>query len=200
MTTMLLIRHGLTDAVGERLSGLAAGIPLNPAGEQQVAELVNRLSGFPLAAVYSSPIERALATAAPVAASHGLEVVVRPRLTELDFGAWTGERFDALAGLAAWRRFNAYRSGTRIPNGESMLEAQARIIAELGHIAADHPDAAVAIVSHADVIRAALAHLAGISLDLCLRLEISPCSISVVGLSDDPPRLLAINDIGRLPR
>jgi probable phosphoglycerate mutase len=137
---------------------------------------------------------RAQETAAALARAHGVEVGVEPGLAELDFGAWTGRRIDALGDEADWPHFNSYRSGTRVPGGELALEAQARAVGAVLRLAAAHPDARVAAVSHADVIKAVLGHLLGIPLDLQHRLEIAPASVSEVELRPWGARVLAVND------
>src|SRR4051812_44491701 len=96
MTTILLIRHGQTDAIGHYLAGSAAGTPLNAAGRDQAQRLADRLRGVPLTAIVSSPLTRARETAAPIAASHRLEVRIVPAFTEFEVGEWTGRTFREL--------------------------------------------------------------------------------------------------------
>lgn len=169
---------------------------LNEEGRAQAEGLAARLSSAPLRAVYSSPLERALETAAPLARALGLEVRVSGALNELDFGEWTGRTFSELEREPGWRRFNSFRSGTRIPGGELMAEAQARFVAEMGRLRERHAGEALALVSHADPIRAAVAHYAGIPLDLFLRVEVSPASVSVVEVGEYGPRIISVNDTG----
>jgi probable phosphomutase (TIGR03848 family) len=199
VTTIFLIRHGQTSAVGHRLTGRMRGVPLDDEGVRQAHRLVRRLAGVDLAAVYSSPMERTRQTAAPLAARLGLEVAVRDGLNEIDFGAWTGRSWDELAHLPGWRQFNAVRSCTRVPGGEHICEVQARVIGALERVANDHPDQSVAVVTHADVIRAALAYFSGVAIDLFLRLDISPASVSTVVLTADGPRIACINYAESLP-
>jgi broad specificity phosphatase PhoE len=196
MTTVLLIRHAMTDAAGVVLAGRRAGIHLNATGRRQARALPARLELALPSAIYSSPLERAIETASPLAEHCRLAVHARAALTELDFGEWTGCRIDALAGDARWQRFNTYRSGTRIPGGESMLEAQARVTGELAALRCAHAGKTIAVVTHGDVIRAALAHYAGAPLDHLLRLDIQPASISIVRIGDDQPRILLLNELG----
>src|SRR5436190_881152 len=120
MTTVLLIRHGTTDDVGRRLAGRTPGRHLNEQGLREARELTLRLAETPIAAVYSSPLERAQETAAPLAAMHALPVVTRDDLTELDFGRWTAMEIGSLEGEPDWLAFNTARSDTRIPGGEMM--------------------------------------------------------------------------------
>ena len=186
MTEVLLIRHGLCDSVGRAIAGRAGGVHLNAAGVQQARRLADRLRALPIAAVYSSPLERARETAAPLGKRLGLPVRIASGLDELDFGAWTGRTLESLRGEPDWDRFNAERGSTRIPGGESMGEVVGRAGAELTRIAAEHPGRLVAAVSHGDVIRALLADFAGIPLDRMLRLEVAPASVSLVRLTGEP--------------
>jgi probable phosphoglycerate mutase len=194
MTTVLLIRHALTAHVGSTISGRLPHVGLSGEGRRQAEALADRLASRPIRAIYSSSLERAMATAEPLARRLGLSAQVRSRLDELHFGEWTGKSFAALGCDPLWGRFNTFRSLTRIPGGELMLEVQARAVAELVDLRARHPEEAVAVVSHGDVIRAALAHYLGIHLDLIQRLEISPASVSVVTLEGGGVRVLSVNE------
>lgn len=197
MTTFYLIRHGDTPAVGHFVAGRAPGVRLNDRGRRQVEELAERLAGEPIRAVYSSPLERTRETAGPLAKRLGFEVRLADELIELDFGEWTGKSFAELDPLPEWRRYNAYRGGTRIPGGELMLEVQVRVAGFVQRLCAEHPGEAVALVSHGDVIRAALLHYLGMPLDFYHRIEISPASVSVVVLGDYGPQVLSLNHTGR---
>ena len=199
MTKFLLIRHATTDAVGKYLSGRHSGVHLNTEGKTQAEELAKRLTNLKLAAIYSSPLERALQTAAPIAALHNLNCQVNDHFQELDFGQWTNKAFSELQGDADFKRFNTFRSGTRIPGGEMMLEAQSRIVRGLQQLAVDHPGATVAVVSHSDMIKAAIAFYTGVPIDLMQRLEISPASISILDVYTDFASLQLLNHTGNLP-
>ena len=182
MTTLLLIRHGQTDAINHYVAGTAEGTPLNADGRAQAARLAARLGDRPITAIVSSPLTRTRETAAAVAEPHGLPVDIAAGLTEFEFGEWTGRTFGDLDADPRWQRFNCARSLTAAPGGELMLDVQRRAVAELIGIAAKYPDATVAVVSHGDVIRAALMYFLGIPLDFVHRLEIAPASVSIVGI------------------
>lgn len=196
MTTILLIRHASTDDVGRRLSGRAPGTHLNDRGVAEARHLADRLEAVPLAAIYCSPLERARDTAQPIARTRSLSIREQLDLIELDFGEWTGRDIDSLRADPAWQQFNSHRSGTRIPGGETLLEVQARVVKALTDLHGVHDGENVAVVTHADVIRAALAYFAGMPIDLSLRLDIAPASVSIVRLSSYPPVVLTINDCG----
>jgi probable phosphoglycerate mutase len=184
----------MTDLVDRVIAGWMPGVHLNEAGRTQARRLAERLAQAPITAIYSSPLERALETAAPVAERLGLELQIRADLSEVRFGAWTGCTIQELDAMPLWRQFNSQRSMTRIPGGEMMAEVQARMIATLAELQQRHGPEVIAAVSHGDVIRAALVYYAGMPLDLLQRIEVSPASISVVALEDGGPRLLRLND------
>jgi broad specificity phosphatase PhoE len=198
MTQLLLLRHGTTAAVGQRLVGRLPGIELSARGATETRALGARLARQPITAVYSSPLERAVATACAVAEPHGVPVQSRPDLTDVDFGEWTGLGFGELDTIAAWQAFNSRRSLTRPPGGEHVLEVQLRMVRELQRIVLGHPAGTVAVVSHADPLRAAIAYHLGMPLDFILRLEIAPASLSVLSLSPDGAGLLSLNDTAHL--
>ena len=194
MTTFFLIRHASCNGLGRTLWGRTPGVCLNDKGKLQAQRLAKRFSGITLRAIYSSPLERAVETAETIARTMDLEVIKSPAFEEINFGDWTGKSFETLSSDEGWRRFNTYRSATRIPGGESILEVQNRTVRELNELASQHGRASVAIVSHADVIKAAVGFFAATPIDLLDRIEISPCSISVVAIDRDVARLLTINN------
>lgn len=199
MTTFLLVRHALHEFGGGRIAGRTEGVHLSPDGLRQADALASRLSSLNLSAVYASPVLRCQETAAMVAGPHRLEVRTEEALTELGFGDWQGAELSALEDEDLWRRFNAFRGGTRAPNGELFLEVQLRMVRAILELGERHEGEAIALVSHADVIRAALIHFLGIPMDHFLRLEISPASVSVVRVGDYGPWVLGVNHVGDLP-
>lgn len=185
MTVLYLIRHGLTDAVGTRLSGRMGGVPLNQQGREQAARLARVLSVTAPAAVYSSPLLRAVETATAIAAPHGLLVRNRDRLTDIDFGAWTNSALSALSADPQFSRFNRQRALTRPPAGESIWEVQTRMTRELLELVETHPSSTVVVVGHADPLRAALCYLLGFATDLGRRFEIRPGSATRIEMNDE---------------
>ncbi len=194
VTTLLLVRHGDTDALGVRLSGRSPGVHLNAHGQAQAGRLPARLRGHAIAAVYAGPLERALETARPLADAHGLHVQEDAALTEVDFGEWTGRTFDELAAVPEWTWFNTHRSRAPVPDGETPLQVQARIVRALDALAARHRGDTIAVVSHADVIRAAVMLYAGAPLDFIHRFTIDPASITTILIGDAGPTLLSVNE------
>lgn len=198
MALLLLVRHGLTDATGKRLYGRSSGIHLSEQGRDQAQRLAARFDGVRLAALYSSPLERCLETAEAIAGSTGTSICTVPEVQEIDYGRWTGRPFAALRRTKLWRDVHQRPSAVRFPGGESLPEAQRRSVAALEEVAARHPRAAAAVVTHGDVIRLALAHFIGLHIDLFHRLEVVPASVSAVALSDGGPRVVRLNDTGDL--
>jgi probable phosphoglycerate mutase len=198
MTTLLLIRHAETDAVGKSLSGWLPGWHLNEAGRAQADQLARSLQQRPLRAVYASPLERAFETALPIANSHGLVPVTVLELGEMRVGAWEGRSFDQLETEAEWRTFNTSREEARPPGGESMQEMKTRMLTQLSLITERHENSEVAIVSHADPLRAVIAQLLGKSLDYMLEFAIDPASVSVVQAEAGRWRVCNINQTGEL--
>ena len=194
MTTFFLIRHASCSGLGQTLWGRTPGVCLNETGKREAQRLAERFRGMTLEAIYSSPLERALETAETIARTMKLEVNRNPAFDEIDFGDWTGKSFETLSSDEVWRRFNSVRSATRIPGGESFLEVQTRVVTELDKLSSQHNNARVAIVSHADVIKAAVGYFTATPIDLLQRIEISPCSVSVVAINKDSLKLLTINN------
>jgi len=201
VTTFLLVRHALCDPVGKAIAGRAPGVHLNGTGRRQATQLAARLAPLPIGAVYSSPLERAVQTAEPLAARLALPVNISPGLIEVDFGDWTGRTLEDLSDAPGWREFNTRRSTVRIPNGETMAEVTTRALAVLGEIdQGERPGTGiVALVSHGDVLRSLVTHVLGMPADLLPRLEIAPASVSVVTLEYGMPRLLLLNATGGWP-
>jgi probable phosphomutase (TIGR03848 family) len=198
-TTLLLVRHALNDWVGDRLAGWTPNVHLNDKGRAQAQALAGRLADRPMAAIYTSPLERAVETAQIIADPHRLGVQIREGVGEARYGEWTGQSLEELAKEDAWRVVQFYPSMARFPGGEAIREMQARAVSELDAIVAAHVSETVLVVSHADVIKAALAHYAGLHLDLFQRLVVSPASLSVVAFTLMGPRLVSLNDTAHVP-
>jgi broad specificity phosphatase PhoE len=193
-TTFLLVRHAAHALQGLVLAGRMPGVPLGPAGREQAAALARVLGRRDVAALQAGPMQRAQETARPVAAELGLGVETVAALDEIDFGDWQGEDFEALADDPRWQRWNNGRAGARAPGGESMREVQARIRGHLERMCGLYPDRTLVLVSHGDVIKAALLHVLGAPLDAHGRIEVDPASISTVVLGDWGGRIVALNE------
>jgi len=199
MTDVLLIRHATNDWVGDRLAGWIPGVHLNEPGQAQAAALAERLAAWPLSAIYSSPLERAVETAQAVAQRRdGLEVVIEDGVGESRYGDWTGQAIKELAKTPEWLQVQFTPGLARFPNGESLGEMQARAVAAVERLRRLHPSGVVAIFSHADVIKALAAYYAGIPFDLFQRLVIDTASVTWIRFTPHGPRLLRLNDTGNL--
>ncbi len=197
VTTLLLVRHGQTATTGKVLPGRAPGLHLADAGRQQAERAAARIAELDkVDAIYTSPLERARETAAPIAKARGLRAHVDRGLLECDFGDWTGAELSKLMKLPEWGTVQRAPSTFTFPNGESFSQMQHRIVAALDKIRAAHPGGTVVCVSHADPIKAAVAHALGTHLDLFQRIVISTCAISIIVVTPGGPAVLAVNSTG----
>jgi broad specificity phosphatase PhoE len=194
-TTLFLVRHAAHDRVGSTLCGRMPGVTLGDHGRRQAAALAGRMERESITAVYSSPLERARETAAPIAARLGLVPRIAEGAVEIDFGAWTGRGFASLDGDPSWERWNAARATARTPGGESMTEAQSRAVNAMVRLHRDHPEERVVVVSHCDVIKAVLAHYLAISLDGLQRFDVAPASVSTLAVWDGGGKVLGMNEV-----
>lgn len=194
MTVLHLVRHAAHDLLGRILVGRAPGVSLNGTGRRQADALAARFAALPIQSVLSSPRERARETAAPIARGHGLDVLVAPELDEVDCGSWTGWSFAALDPDPQWRQYNRLRSTTQTPDGEFMLEVQARAVRLAERLRLVSPRHQLVLVSHGDVIRAMLLHYLCMPIDAVHRLEVAPASITTLRLGDREPLLLRLNE------
>lgn len=197
-TLVLLVRHGTTPSTGTVLPGRAKGLHLSDHGRAQADAAAARIAALArVDAVYASPLERTRETAAPIARSCGRPVVTDRGLLECDFGEWTGAELKRLMKLAEWRIVQRSPSVFRFPGGESFVEMQSRGVATVNRLAGAHRGGVIVCVSHADPIKAIVAHAVGTHLDLFQRIVISPCSITALAVSADAaPIVLTVNSTG----
>jgi probable phosphomutase (TIGR03848 family) len=196
-TTILLVRHGQTNSTGKVLPGRASGLHLADTGHRQAeraAARIGELGG--VAAVYTSPLERARETAAPIGKATGHRPRIERGLQECDFGDWTGASLRRLMRKREWRTIQRAPSTFRFPGGESFPEMQHRIVTTLERLRDDHRGRTIVCVSHADPIKAAVAHALGTHLDLFQRIVISTGAISIVTWTEGGPTVLAVNSTG----
>jgi probable phosphoglycerate mutase len=197
-TRLLLARHAVTAQTGPLLSGRATGIDLSDRGREQADALGRRLAELPVSVVYASPIERTTQTAEAIARHHDLPVLPLPGVLEADYGDWTGGKLTELAKTDLWKTVQRAPSRARFPGGESLAEMQLRMVSALETVVADHPGELVVVVSHADPIKAAIAHYTGVHLDLFQRIVVSPASVTVFELSAHGAAMVKCNDTGSL--
>jgi probable phosphoglycerate mutase len=195
MTVVMLIRHGETDYVKKRrLAGRLAGVHLNKNGIRQAALLAEKLASLPVKAVYSSPLERTMETAQPIAQSLNLELIECPGLIEIDCGEWQDQSLGKLRRMKSWKVVANSPSRFRFPGGETFGSGQLRI-ANIIHELSQPFEAkdTILCVSHADPIRLAVAFFVGLPLDMFQRLVVSPGSITTLSISEAGSRLLNLN-------
>lgn len=196
-TLVLMVRHGRTPTTGKVLPGRAPGLNLSADGIAEAERVAERIAALTkVDAVYASPLERARQTAAPIGRALGKKVVIHKGLLECDFGAWTGASLTSLMKKKEWTTVQKAPSTFRFPNGESFTEMQTRMVSALDDIRSHHPGKVVVCVSHADPIKAAVAHAMGTHLDLFQRIVISTCSVSAVSYSLAGPVVLTVNSTG----
>lgn len=196
-TLVLYVRHGQTPTTGQSLPGRAPGLHLSDAGREQAQTAADRIAKVKkVAAIYASPLERTRETAAPIAKTLGLKVRANAGLLECEFGDWTGKKLEKLRKLPEWNAVQNSPSTFRFPSGESFTEMQNRMVGAVEAICAKHRGETVVCVSHADPIKAAIAHATGTHIDLFQRLVISPCSVSAVAYTASGPIVLTVNSIG----
>jgi broad specificity phosphatase PhoE len=194
-TTFLLIRHAAHDNVGDYLAGRMAGVCLGETGRAQASRLASQMAARPLAAICCSPRERTLETAKPIAIACNREkITIRQELDEIDFGAWSGKTFEELSQDADWLTWNSQRQQARTPGGETMLDVQQRVVSLMQQLRKRYQNQSVALVSHADVIKAAVCKVLGLPLGDCFRFDIDPASITTVVSGDWGSKLIRLNE------
>jgi broad specificity phosphatase PhoE len=201
MTTLFLIRHGENDFLKKNiLPGRLPDIHLNERGREQASELARTLDRVPFKAIYSSPLERAVETAAPLAQTCKKKVRLVPDLLDTDVGEWVGRSWKMLGRRKDWKVVQEAPSQFRFPGGESFVEAQTRVAAALGKIAKAHKDNELAaVIFHADPIKLAVAYFLGLPLDNFQRLSVGTGSVTILNISGQRARLLALNLVPPFP-
>jgi probable phosphomutase (TIGR03848 family) len=195
---LLLIRHALTPHVGHKLSGWSSGVHLSEEGRAQAARLTERLHDVQIDAVYSSPLDRAVETAPSIAKDHKLRVRQREKIGEVKYGELEGKSLRTLAKGKLWARLQTWPSDVRFPGGESLRETQARAVAAIERLRAEHPKQNVAVVSHGDWIRLSVAHYLGVHIDLYRRINVDPASVSALLFFELMPVVQTVNETGDL--
>lgn len=195
MTTFALIRHGNCDPVGRYIAGRKSGIKLSETGSKQARQLVSRFNEIKVEAIYSSPLERAIETASPLAEQKRLILNVAEELLEIDYGTWTGKSFEELSSEPLWRLYNTYRGRVRIPGGEMIPEVVSRMSALMEKLRRAY-QGTVVLVSHGDPIKSVITHYTGAPLDFIMRLDVQPASISILSIDDYGAQLMTLNNTG----
>ncbi|MFL5019713.1 MAG: histidine phosphatase family protein [Rhizobium sp.] len=194
--TFFLVRHAAHDNVGNFLAGCTAGISLGEAGRSQVQRLGQRLRREDITEIYTSPRERTRETAEGIASACCLSLPQTDNaLDEVNFGDWSGKTFEVLNDDPLWRRWNTTRSLTRTPGGETMLDVQTRIFGLMETLASGGDKNRIALVSHADVIKAGVSHVLGLPIDAWPRFDIAPASVTTVVIGDWGAKVMTLNEV-----
>jgi broad specificity phosphatase PhoE len=198
MTTFYLVRHGDT-GIKNRISGRMSGVHLNETGRRQAEQLAGRFTGIAVDSLYSSPVERAVETAQPIAQRLNLTIQTAEAVSEIDYGEWTGKSFDELSVDSRWQSFNVFRSGAQIPGGENILQVQRRFVGWMEEVRRDQTDGRIVVVSHQDPIKAVVTYYADIHIDMFCRFDISNASVTVLRVDDRDASLITLNNVDALP-
>jgi probable phosphoglycerate mutase len=195
MPLLLLIRHGENDFVKTgKLAGRIPGVHLNEKGQKQAQALSEALTQVPLKAIYSSPLERAMETATPIAEAHNLTVIEEPDLMDTNIGQWQGKSLKVLRLTKAWTVVQSAPSRFRFPDGESFVDAQTRYVDALERIIKKHkPRDVAAVIFHADPIKLAITHFLGMPLDHFQRLACDTGSLTALYVSEANANLIKLN-------
>jgi len=196
MPLLLLIRHGENDYVKTgKMAGHIPGVHLNERGQKQAQALVEALKEVQIKAVYSSPLERAMETALPIANAHKLQIIQEPDLMDTDVGKWQGKSLKVLRLTKLWKIVQSAPSRFRFPQGESFPEAQIRYVNVVERIVRTHnkPKDVIAVVFHADPIKLAVSHFLGLPLDHFQRLSCDTGSMTVLFIHESGANLIKLN-------
>ncbi len=196
MTLLLLIRHGENDFVKTgKMAGRLPGVHLNERGQKQAQALGEALKDVPIKAIYSSPLERALETAAPIASARKLEIIQETNLMDADIGKWQGKSIKIVRLTKVWKIVQNAPSRFRFPEGESFPEIQTRISNVLEQIIKKHnkPQDVIAVIFHADPIKLAVSHFLGLPLDNFQRLSCDTGSLTAIYAGDSGANLVKLN-------
>ncbi|HLF01112.1 MAG TPA: MSMEG_4193 family putative phosphomutase [Anaerolineales bacterium] len=200
MADILLIRHGENDYTRKgKLAGWTPGVHLNEKGRAQAQATAVQLAEAPIKAIYSSPLERALETAQPLARATALRVQRLEGVGEVRYGDWTGKSLKALMRTKLWRTVQRHPATMQFPQGETFRAVQSRAVDALETLVRKHSKQWVAVFSHGDVIKLLLTHYLGMPIDMFQRIVISTGSISHLRLMGGMPFVLKINEQPALP-
>jgi broad specificity phosphatase PhoE len=199
MTTFYLIRHGEKEAE-DRMVGRMPGVHLTPNGRRQAQDLANHLKDAAIDRIFSSPLERAVETAEPLARARRLEVESCLAFHELEMGEWTGIPMKKLSRLRTWKHFCHYHGGTAIPGGETLAEAQSRVVSEMIRLRERHPNGGIAIATHEDPIRLAVCHFMGAPIDVYDKFTIRLGSVTILQLDEEKAVVDRLNEVPSIKR
>jgi broad specificity phosphatase PhoE len=190
-----LVRHAAHELVDRVLCGRMAGVKLGEEGRAQARRAATRLARERIAAIHTSPLDRARETAEPIAEEFNLVPQIHEAISEIDVGEWVGRDFASLQNDPRWASWNNARSVTRPPGGETMLEVQARVVGHMERVRNAYREQGVVLVSHGDVIKAALLYCLGMPIDGYRLFDIRPASVSTLVIGDWGAKVLSMNEV-----
>ena len=198
--TVLLVRHGQTNSNSAGFYMGRSPEGLTDLGYTQARLLSSRLASLPVAAVYTSPLKRACATAAVIAEPHRLRLKIVDELTEIDVGEWQGRHVTDIAERwpEIWRRWQEDPSAITMPGGESLADVAERIVRAFHGIVRDCEGKQAVIVAHEGVLKTLIAYIMGAPNSIYRGFEMGNASLSVVKITDGRFRLASLNDTAHL--
>ena len=200
--TVILLRHGRSTSNNAHvLAGRTEGIDLDDKGREQADALVQRIGSLPMRALVTSPLLRCRRTLEPLAAALGLEPIVDERLSEVDYGQWTGRKIGELVKEPLWLVVQAQPSAAVFPEGEGLAQVQARAVTAVRardrQLAEEHGgDTLWLACTHGDVIKAVIADALGTHLDSFQRITADLASMSVIRYTPLRPFVVHVNHTG----
>ena len=199
-TTVLLVRHGQTES---NVTGFYMGWSnedLDDVGYGQARSLSARLAGLPIAAVYTSPLQRTRSTAAAIATPHGLELQILDDFIEIQLGDWQGLHMDEIRQRwpELWRQSRIDPIDVTMPNGESFNQVTERAVRGFEAVVAANQDRQAVIIAHDIIVRVLVAHVLGVTNSIYRRMEINNASFTVIRFIDGRARLLTLNDTSHI--
>jgi len=200
--TVILLRHGRSVSnTAHTLAGRSEGVELDEKGLAQAVQLVDRLDGLPIRALVRSPLLRCRLTLEPLAAALGLDPLVDERLSEVDYGQWTGRQLGELVKEPLWSVVQQQPSAAIFPDGEGLAQVQARAVAAVRdhdrRLTEEHgADVLWVACTHGDVIKAVVADALGTHLDSFQRITADPASMSVIRYTPARPFVVHVNHTG----
>lgn len=178
--TVLLLRHARSTANAQGvLAGRAPDVHLDERGEKQARKLAEVLAPVPVEFIVHSDLTRTRETVLPWATSSNVTLREDARITECDYGTWTGRELKTLADEPLWKTIQSEPSAVTFPEGESMVAMQQRAIESL-NFWREEATSLFALCSHGDVLKALVAHAIGLPLDEFQTLHVQPASLSVL--------------------
>ena len=200
MAQLLLIRHAVNEYVKtNKLAGRIEGVHLNDEGKEQAEALGKRLADATVHHIYVSPLERTVETAQAIHQYHPqIPLETHQGILEVDYGDWQDMKISELSKRKMWSVIQEYPTRAYFPKGETMRNAQNRIVDTIEALAEKHGNDTIALVSHADLIKMAIAHYLGVHLDNFQRIVISPASITTLMLGHSRPFVGSVNDTAHI--